>query len=119
EMADPEEGYSPVLIPAQLVFLFANFDEVSLTSGLPSTGLGAGTSMEEARLSGLLEVIERDAEKVVPYREEKRFLLHADNPKIRNFIGLQGKWPMRKKDIPRYSFRPNWSFCSPISTRFL
>ena len=92
EMADPEEGYSPVLIPAQLVFLFANFDEVSLTSGLPSTGLGAGTSMEEARLSGLLEVIERDAEKVVPYREEKRFLLHADNPKISDTLaGMQEK----------------------------
>ncbi len=82
EMADEKEGYSPVLVPAQLVFLFANFNEISLTSGLPSTGLGAGTSMEEARLSGLLEVLERDAEKVVPYREDKRFLLHADDPKV-------------------------------------
>ncbi|MBW2093682.1 MAG: YcaO-like family protein [Deltaproteobacteria bacterium] len=86
EMAGPE-GYSRVLVPAQMVFLFANFDEMSLTSGLPSTGLGAGSTMEEARLSGLLEVIERDAEKVVPYCESRRFLLSSDDPKVHDIIG--------------------------------
>ena len=78
------EGYSRVLVPAQMVFLFSNFNEVSITSGLPSTGLGAGSTIEEARLSGLLEVIERDAEKVVPYHGERCFLLTSDDPKIRD-----------------------------------
>jgi ribosomal protein S12 methylthiotransferase accessory factor len=85
EEAGPE-GYSRVLVPAQMVFLFANFDEISLTSGLPSTGLGAGSTNEEARLSGLLEVIERDAEKVVPYRENRCFLLSSDDPKVNDTI---------------------------------
>lgn len=85
EMAGAE-GYSHVLVPAQMVFLFANFDEICLTSGLPSTGLGAGSTMEEARLSGLLEVIERDAEKVVPYCENRCFLLSSDDPKVNDTI---------------------------------
>ncbi len=88
------EGYCPAYVPAQLVFLFANFDEMSLTDGLPSTGLGAGNTVDEARLSGLLEVLERDAEKVVPYREERRFLLAAEDPKVNDII--EG---MRRKGI--------------------
>ncbi len=93
EKAGPE-GHSPVYVPAQMIFLFANFDEISLTGGLPSTGLGAGTTTDEARLSGLLEVLERDAEKVVPYSEERCFLLAAEDPKINDII--EG---MRRKGI--------------------
>jgi len=85
-------GFSSVLVPAQMVFLFANMDEPGLTAGLSSTGLGAGRTMEEARLSGLLEVLERDAEKVVPYCENRRFLLTAEHPGIRDILeGLSRK----------------------------
>jgi len=81
-----ETGQSPIYIPAQLVFLFPNLDEMSLTSGLPSTGLGAGNSMEHARISGLLEVIERDSEKVIPFSEDRRFLLESEDPMIIDII---------------------------------
>ncbi len=81
-----EKGHSPIFVPAQLVFLFPNFDEMSLTSGLPSTGLGAGNSMEHARKSGLLEVIERDSEKVIPFSEDRGFLLESEAPMIIDII---------------------------------
>ena len=65
-------------VPAQLVFPFCNLDEISLTSGLPSTGLASGNTMEEAKLHALLEVIERDAERVMPYCEDRCFLLESE-----------------------------------------
>ena len=79
-------GRCSAYVPAQMVFLFANFDEVSLTGGLPSTGLGAGSTIDEARLSGLLEVLERDAEKVVPYSEDRRFLLVSEDSKVSDIV---------------------------------
>ncbi len=75
-----------VYVPVQWVFLFPNLDEPALTSGLASNGLAAGGSMEEARLSALLEVIERDAEKVMPYCPDRCFLLEAEDEKIREII---------------------------------
>jgi YcaO-like protein with predicted kinase domain len=72
-----ERGIHLTHVPAQLVFLFCNLDEISLTSGLPSTGLASGNTIEEAKLHALLEVIERDAERVMPYCEEKCFLLES------------------------------------------
>jgi ribosomal protein S12 methylthiotransferase accessory factor len=71
-----------IYVPAQTVFLFSNLDEVSLTSGLSSNGLAAGSTLEAARLSALLEVIERDAEKMVPYAKERSFLLRSDDTKV-------------------------------------
>ena len=79
-------GLSPVLVPAQFVFLFPNFDEPALTSGLPSNGLASGLTPEEARLSSLLEVIERDAEKVVAYSKKRCFLLESRDPKIHDLL---------------------------------
>jgi len=76
----------PILIPAQMVFLFPNLDEVSLTSGLSSTGLAAGNTRESARLSALLEVMERDAEKVVPYDPKRAFLLTSEDPKVNDIL---------------------------------
>lgn len=81
----------PVLVPAQMVFLFSNLDEVSLTSGLASNGLAAGTTMAGARLSALLEVIERDAEKVVPYTREQGFLLRSGDPKVSHILETCGQ----------------------------
>jgi ribosomal protein S12 methylthiotransferase accessory factor YcaO len=81
EMID-EKGASPIYVPAQFVFLFPNLDEISLTTGLPSTGLGAGNSIAQAKVSGLLEVIERDSEKVVPYSRDRGFILESKHPDI-------------------------------------
>lgn len=81
-----ENGSHPAYVPAQLVFLFCNLDEICLTSGLPSTGLAAGNTLEEAKLHALLEVIERDAERVVPYCEKKRFSLKSDCGPVREIF---------------------------------
>ncbi len=80
------DGRKEIYVPAQLVFLFANFDEMSLTSGVSSTGLGAGTTQNEARLTALLEVIERDAEKVVPFFRDRCFRLEADDVKVSEML---------------------------------
>jgi ribosomal protein S12 methylthiotransferase accessory factor len=81
-----ETGEHPVYVPAQVVFLFCNLDEISLTSGLPSTGLASGNTLEEAKLQGLLEVIERDAEKVMPYARERCFALQSDHPPVKGLL---------------------------------
>ena len=60
-------GVRPILVPAQCVFLFCNLDEIKLFSALGSTGLGAGVSPEGARLSALIEVVERDCEGTTPF----------------------------------------------------
>jgi ribosomal protein S12 methylthiotransferase accessory factor len=50
------------LVPASLVYLRREIEEGEADVGSnPSTGLAAGVTLEEAILSGLLEVIERDA----------------------------------------------------------
>lgn len=72
----------PVLIPAQSVFLFCNLDEISLFSGLGSTGLASGNSVEQAKVNALLEVIERDAEAVSLYDISRCFRLDADDPAV-------------------------------------
>ncbi|MFC1884556.1 YcaO-like family protein [Thermodesulfobacteriota bacterium] len=81
-----EDGLKKIFIPAQTVLLFSNLDETSLTSGLPSDGLGAGKTMEDAKLHAILEVIERDADKVMPYSMERCFVLDADDSKVRETI---------------------------------
>jgi len=80
------ESTEAVHVPAQMVFLFSNLDEVSLTSGLSSNGLAAGSTLESARLSALLEVIERDAEKVIPYTRKQAFLLRSDDRKVSDIL---------------------------------
>lgn len=77
-----QQGTDSIYVPAQLVFLFCNLDEISLTSGMPSTGLASGNTLEEAKLHALLEVIERDAERVMPYCEERCFLLESEVPSV-------------------------------------
>ena len=81
-----ENGTHPIYIPAQLVFLFCNLDEICLTSGLPSTGLASGNTIEEAKLHSLLEVIERDAESVMPYSSKRCFLLESDDPPMQDIL---------------------------------
>jgi ribosomal protein S12 methylthiotransferase accessory factor len=81
-----QKGSHPIYVPAQIVFLFSNLDEISITSGLPSNGLAAGRTIQEARLGSLLEVIERDAEKVVPYSGDNCFLLESEDQKVSEII---------------------------------
>jgi len=86
-----EGGPRAVLVPAQLAFLFVNLDETSLTSGVSSNGLGAGDTTVRARLSGLLEVIERDAERVVPFSPGRSFVLEAEEPRVSEMLHDLGK----------------------------
>jgi ribosomal protein S12 methylthiotransferase accessory factor len=81
-----EQGAHSIYVPAQLVFLFCNLDEISLTSGLPSSGLASGNTLEEAKLHALLEVVERDAERVMPYCKERCFLLESDTPLVADIL---------------------------------
>jgi len=82
EAQTPENGaVRSVLVPAQCVFLFCNLDERDLFSGVGSTGLASGNTMEQARASGLLEVLERDAGAVTPYSPDRCFRIKAhDKP---------------------------------------
>ena len=72
----------PILVPVQSVFLFANLPEAQLFSGLGSTGLASGSSMEGARLSGLMEAIERDADTTMPVDPEQFFTLTAEDCEV-------------------------------------
>ena len=81
-----EYGVHPIYVPVQLVFLFSNLDEISLTSGLPSNGLAAGNTIEGAKLGSLLEVIERDAERVVPYSVDRCFFMESEDQKVNDII---------------------------------
>ncbi len=77
-----KDGHQPILIPAQCVFLFCNLDEVALFSGLGSTGLASGNTLTEAKVSALLEVIERDAESTTFYDSCKCFRLEANDSQV-------------------------------------
>ena len=68
-------GATPILVPFQAVYLFANLDESALFSGLGSTGLAAGATLAQAKFHALLECIERDAEAVQPYDLRRCFRL--------------------------------------------
>lgn len=76
-------GGTSLLVPAQCVFLFANLDEPALFSAPGSTGLGAGGCMARARLTALLEIIERDAECVTPHDPARCFRLESSSRKLR------------------------------------
>ena len=70
------------MIPAQAVFLFCNLDEISLFSGLGSTGFASGSTMEQAKVSALLELIERHQENTVPFSHETCFRLISEDASI-------------------------------------
>ena len=72
----------PIRIPAQMVFPFCNLDEPALFSGLGSTGLASGNTMEQAKVSALLEVMERDAEATTPFDLSGCFRAETNDPEI-------------------------------------
>lgn len=76
----------PRLVPLQAVYLFANLDEVRLFSGLGSTGLASGNTPQEAKVSGLLEVIERDAEAVRVFDPRRCFLVDSRDGETRELL---------------------------------
>ena len=75
-------GDEAVLVPVQSVFLFANLDEVDLYAGHGSTGLAAGNTMAEAKLSALMELVERDGEATHPFHHSLCFQVEAQDPKV-------------------------------------
>lgn len=74
------------LVPLQAVYLFTNLDEVRLFSGLGSTGLASGNTPEEAKVSGLLEVIERDAEAVRVFDPARCFRVESRDDEMRELL---------------------------------
>lgn len=84
-------GSRKIYVPAQLVFLFCNLDEASITTGITSNGLASGNTMDEAKLHALLECIERDSEKTVLYSQERCFLLEAEDSAVDDILSSCGK----------------------------
>jgi ribosomal protein S12 methylthiotransferase accessory factor YcaO len=77
---------TPVLIPVQSLFLFVNLDETGLYQGLGSTGLASGRTLAQARVSALLEVIERHQEATVPFHPSTCFHLVADQEPLAKLL---------------------------------
>lgn len=75
-----------VLVPAQLAYMFVNLDEPALFSAHGSTGLGAGLDLGRARLTALLEVLERDAEAVSPFDPARLFRLESRDPQTAGLL---------------------------------
>ncbi len=74
-----------VLVPAQAVFLFFNADEPECFSAT-STGLASGTSLAQAKLNALLEILERDALASMPFQRERCFLAKSRNPRLQALL---------------------------------
>ena len=79
-------GGRPLWVPAQSVFLFCNLDETQLFSALGSTGLASGNTLAEARVSALLEVIERDCEATVPFSPRGCFRLESADARLAGLL---------------------------------
>jgi ribosomal protein S12 methylthiotransferase accessory factor len=77
-----QSGDEPVLVPAQSVFLFSNLDEIDLYTGHGSTGLASGNTIAEARLSALMELVERDGEATHPFHHSLCFQVEARDPQV-------------------------------------
>ncbi|MEZ4527291.1 MAG: YcaO-like family protein [Desulfobacterales bacterium] len=90
-----EKGYVPILIPAQCVFLFCNLDEAKLFSGLGSTGLASGNTLAEAKVSALMEVIERHCEGVTPFNPAQCFDMETSDPRLSKLLNLYAEAGIR------------------------
>lgn len=78
---------APMLIPVQFAYLFCNCDEQSLFSALGSTGLASGNTLAEAKVSGLLEAVERDCAATTPFDLKRCFRIASDDPEISKLLG--------------------------------
>ncbi len=84
------DGSSSIYVPAQIVYLFPNLDEVNVVQAT-SNGLASGNSMEEAKLHSLLEIIERDGDYNMFYSPDRVFKLTASNKKIAEVLNRYQK----------------------------
>jgi len=80
QASDPSGA--PVWVPVQCVYLFTNLDEPQLFSALGSTGLASGSDIDEAKVAGLLEVLERDAEILSPWDLSRAFRPTSRDPEV-------------------------------------
>lgn len=81
-----ENGLEPIRVPAQCIFLFCNLDEIALFQGIGSTGLASGNTMAQAKVNGLLEIIERDCEGVTPFVPDRCFDLETTEPRLATLL---------------------------------
>jgi YcaO-like protein with predicted kinase domain len=79
-------GQEKVWLPAQALFLFLNLDEIDLFSGLGSTGLASGNTLAQAKVSALLEVVERHQEGTVPFDPAACFRLVAQEERLATLL---------------------------------
>ncbi len=82
EAPDRDKNSRPIWVPVQCLFLFCNLDEPSLFSGLGSTGLAAGNTLVQAKVTALLEIVERHQAATVPYDLSTCFHLVSRDPQI-------------------------------------
>lgn len=75
-----------VLVPAQAVFLFCNLDEEDLFLAGGSTGLAAGTSIEQAKVAALCEIMERDAEATTPFHRRQCFTIRSRDERLQSLL---------------------------------
>ena len=75
-----------ILVPAQAVFLFCNLDEPSFFLSGGSSGLASGNSKDEAVVSALTEVVERDAEATTPFSRTQCFTLASRDKRIQSLL---------------------------------
>ena len=85
-LAASDVSGSPVLVPAQAVFLFCNLDEQALFLAGGSTGLASGNMMDEAVVAALTEVAERDAEATTPYSRTRCFTLRSNDKLVQSLL---------------------------------
>lgn len=83
---DDAGGTRPVLVPAQMAYLFCNLDEIALFSASGSTGLATGNIMAEAKVAALTEILERDAEATMPYDRSQCFRLVTDDARLQALL---------------------------------
>lgn len=84
--ASEANGNAPTLVPAQMVYLFCNLDEVALFTSSSSTGLASGNTLAEAKVAALTEILERDAEATTPYDRARCFRPATDDPLLRSLL---------------------------------
>lgn len=75
-----------VLVPAQSVFLFMNLDEPELMLAQGSTGLAAGSTLEQAKVHAITEILERDSEATVPFARERCFTVKSRDPRLQALL---------------------------------
>jgi len=75
-----------IWVPVQCLFLFCNLDEPALFSGLGSTGLASGNTLAQAKVSALLEIVERHQAATVPYDLSACFHLVSRGPRMAGLL---------------------------------